>query len=136
MQNCKKHKMRYSLLAWLSGIFLFAIAGFRLGDLVRQKWDYSSNNAAQLIVQGYYEEPEQSLDVLFCGASTVRNGMSPVQMFKEYGFTAYSRATSIQAPVISYNLLLETLETHKLKAVVIDATTLSQVTNNSNDMEG
>ena len=136
MQNCKKHKMRYSLLAWLSGIFLFAIAGFRLGDLVRQKWDYSSNNAAQLIVQGYYEEPEQSLDVLFCGASTVRNGMSPVQMFKEYGFTGYSRATSIQAPVISYNLLLETLENHKLKAVVIDATTLSQVTNNANDMEG
>lgn len=135
----QENKMPISLgfiLKWLFGTGIFVLIGMGLGDLVRQKWDYTTNNAAQLIVQGYYEEPEGTIDVLFLGASTVRNGMSPVEMYKEYGFTGYSRATSIQAPVISYNLLLETVEQHDLKAVVIDATTLSQVTNNVGEMEG
>lgn len=136
MQRNKECILKGFILKWLLGVILFIIIGIYLGDLVRQKWDYRTNNAAQLIVQGYYEELEQSLDVLFLGASTVRNGMSPVQMYKEYGFTGYSRATSIQAPVVSYNLLMETLETQDLKCVVIDATTLSQVTNNVAEMEG
>lgn len=124
------------VISWITGIICFFVVGEYLGDLVRQKWDYTANNAAQQIVTGYYGESEQSLDVLFLGASTIRNGISPLQMYKEYGFTGYSRATSIQAPVISYNLLLETLEKHSLKAVVIDATTLSQVTNNTAELEG
>lgn len=136
MQKRKKNISRGMFCSWVFGILLFIVVGKYLGNLVRQKWDYAANNAAQLIVQGYYEEPEESIDVLFLGASTVRNGMSPLEMYKEYGFTGYSRATSIQAPVISYNLLMETLESHKLKAVVIDATTLSQVTNNTAEMEG
>lgn len=136
MVNNKIHISLNLIFSWILGIGLFVILGLKLGDLVRQKWDYTTNNAAQLIVQGYYEEPEGTIDVLFLGASTVRNGMSPVEMYKEYGFTGYSRATSIQAPVISYNLLLETMEKQNLKAVVIDATTLAQVTNNTAEMEG
>lgn len=132
----KRHGIRTLILTWLFGVSLFMLTGSLLSNLVRQKWNYSENNAAQFIVQGYYEEPRQSLDVLFLGASTVRNGMSPMQMFKEYGFTGYSRATSVQAPVISYNLLLETMETQDLKAVVIDATSLVQKTDNMEEMEG
>lgn len=132
----KRRKIWSMILTWLLGISFFILTGNFLSDLVRQKWNYSENNAAQFIVQGYYEEPRQSLDVLFLGASTVRNGMSPMQMFEEYGFTGYSRATSVQAPVISYNLLLETMETQNLKAVVIDATSLVQKTDNVEEMEG
>lgn len=134
--NEKGKKARSVILTWLFGAGLFILTGNFLSDLVRQKWNYAENNAAQFIVQGYYEEPGQSLDVLFLGASTVRNGMSPMQMFEEYGFTGYSRATSVQAPVISYNLLLETMETQSLKAVVIDATALVQKTDNVEEMEG
>lgn len=132
----KGQRIRSLMLTWLFGISLFVLTGSLLSDLVRQKWNYSENNAAQFIVQGYYEEPARSLDVLFLGASTVRNGMSPMQMYEEYGFTGYSRATSVQAPVISYNLLLETMETQDLKAVVIDATSLVQKTDNLEEMEG
>lgn len=132
----KRYRIGSMILTWLFGVILFILTGVFLGDLVRQKWNYTENNAAQYIVQGYYEEPEQSLDILFLGASTIRNGMSPIQMFEEFGFTGYSRATSIQAPVISYNLLCETLETQDLKAVVIDATMLLPSTNNTAEMEG
>lgn len=117
-------------------VFVFLLMGWRLGDLVRQKWTYAQDNAAQQIVSGYYEEAPHTLDVLYLGASTMRNGVSPLEMWAEYGFTGYSRATSVQSPVISYYLLLETLEQQDLKAVVIDATTLTKMTNNVAEFDG
>lgn len=117
-------------------VFLFLLMGWRLSDLVRQKWSYAQDNAAQQIVTGYYEEEPHTLDILYLGASTMRNGVSPLEMWAEYGFTGYSRATSVQSPVISYHLLLETLEQQDLKAVVIDATTLTKMTNNVAEFDG
>ncbi len=117
-------------------VMLFLLMGWRLSDLVRQKWSYAQDNAAQQIVNGYYEEEPHTLDVLYLGASTMRNGVSPLEMWAEYGFTGYSRATSVQSPVISYHLLLETLEHQDLKAVVIDATTLTKMTNNIAEFDG
>ena len=64
-----------SFIATLIGIIGFLLVGFVVMDIVRQKWDYESDNAAQMIVEGYYKEPIDSLDVLFLGASTIRNGM-------------------------------------------------------------
>lgn len=118
------------------GVAAFLAVGIILRDVVRQKWDYEGDNAAQMIVENYYREPDHSIDVLFLGASTIRNGMSPLEMFEQYGFTGYSRATSVQIPLISYYLLMETLETQDLKAVVIDASSLSSLTDNSSKMEG
>lgn len=117
-------------------IIVFLLMGWRLGDLVRQKWSYAQDNAAQQIVNGYYEEDARTLDVLYLGASTMRNGVSPLEIWAEYGFTGYSRATSVQSPVISYHLLLETLERQDLKAVVIDATILTKMTNNTAEFDG
>lgn len=117
-------------------IFFFAIVGLSVNEVIRKKWDYESNNAAQQIVQGYYMEKEQSLDVLILGASTMRNGMSPLYMFDKYGFTSYSRATSVQPVFISYYLLKETLEQHDIKAVVLDASGMFTLTNNMSDMDG
>ncbi len=111
-------------------VFLAALVavGMLLSGLLQQKWGYS-DNAAQQIVEGYYEEPDDSIDVLFLGASTIRNGISALEMWADHGFTAYSRASSIQSPVVSYYLLKETLKNQDLKAVVVDASTLSNVVN-------
>lgn len=117
-------------------VVFFAVFGLRWNDLLRQKWDYGTDNAAQQIVHGFYKEKEGTIDVLYLGASTMRNGISPLEMWEEYGFTGYSRATSIQAPFISYNLLLETLETQDIKAVVMDATALANLTGKDDEMEG
>ena len=109
-------------------VFLVAliVVGLILNDVLRQKWDYSQH-AAQQVVQGYYEEPAGTLDVLCLGASTLRNGISGLKMFEEYGFTTYSRCTSVQLPVLSYYLLLETLEKHDIKAVIADVTPLTSL---------
>ncbi len=135
MARKKKTAGKYAALgaAFLAAVVL---TGYWLEDILRYKWNYEEDNAAQQIVQGYYEEDENTLDVLYLGASTVRNAISPLEMWADYGFTGYSRATSIQTPVISWYLLLETLERQKLKAVVVDATPLFGVTNDDAQLEG
>ena len=112
---------------WIVPIFLLALllVGMLLTGVLRQKWNYKTDNAAQQIARSYYKEPTNSLDVLFLGASTIRNGVSPLQLYHDYGISSVSRATSIQLPVVSLYYLKETMSTQQLKAVVIDATTLS-----------
>lgn len=137
MKSYKKaEKIWGHMIIVLLFLALFGLAGWRLSGVLKQKWNYKDDNAAQQIVRGFYEEKENTIDVLYLGASTIRNGISPLEMWAEYGFTGYSRATSIQIPAISYNLLLETLKTQNIKAVVVDATTLTNVTNNESEMEG
>ena len=95
-----------------------------LNVVLQKKWTYT-DSAAQQIVQGFYKEEKDSIDVLCLGQSTIRNGVSGLEMFSEYGFTTYSRATSIQLPMISYYLLQEALETQgNIRAVVMDSTAL------------
>ena len=114
-------------VTFLVGVVAFVIIAIVFGDVLRQKWSYEKDSAAQQIVHGYYKEKPHSIDVLCLGASTIRNGVSALELFEDYGFTTYSRATSIQLPFVSYYLLLEALETQDIKAVVIDATTISNV---------
>ena len=40
-------------------------------------------------IRGFYDEPENSLDVVFIGASDVYRGYSPAQAYKQYKFTSY-----------------------------------------------
>lgn len=122
----RMHALTRLGLAVLFVVVLLAV-GISLTSVLRQKWNYTRDNAAQQIVRSYYLQPDDSIDVLLLGASTVRNGLSPLEMYHEYGFTSYSRATSIQLPVVSYYYLLETLASHDIKAVVLDSTVLTSV---------
>lgn len=126
--QARRHRTAKVIKSVLLGLLFAAIlsaAAFRLTDVLRQKWG-PDKHSAQLVVQGYYEEPEDSLDVLILGASGLRNGLSPLEMYHEFGFTSYSRATSHQFTFVSYQLLLETLERqHGLKALVLDVSPLS-----------
>jgi len=72
----------------------------------------------------FYKQPENSIDVLFIGASTFRNAMSPLIMWEEYGFTSYVRATSAQSSMITYFYLLESLQYQNPKVIVIDGFSL------------
>ena len=105
-------------------LLICVLITFALTDVLKQKWLQEENNSAQQIVLGYYREKPNTIDVLGIGASTIRNGVSPLGMYDEFGFTSYIRATSIQIPMISYHLMMETLETQDLKAVVMDASSL------------
>lgn len=70
-------------------------------------------------IHAFYGEPEDSLDVLFIGSSPLLRGVSPMLMWKEYGFTGYVRASALQAPAVSYGLLAESLQKQSPKVVVL-----------------
>ena len=45
-----------------------------------------------LRIQGFYQEEDNSIDVVMIGASDVFTGFSPGLAYGEYGFTSYSYA--------------------------------------------
>jgi len=71
----------------------------------------------------FYALPKDSIDVLYLGASTFYRGITPLDMWKDYGITGYVRAVGGQAPAVSYYYLVESLKYQKPDVVVIDAST-------------
>ena len=70
-------------------------------------------------IHAFYGEPEDSIDVLYIGSSPLLRGVSPMVMWKEYGFTGYVRASALQAPAVSYGLLAESLRKQSPEVVVL-----------------
>jgi hypothetical protein len=77
------------------------------------------------IVGGFYEEPANSVDVLFLGSSNVFCNVNPLLLFKEEGITAYDFASGAQRLEVSYFFLKEALKKQRLKAVIIDVLAIS-----------
>jgi len=84
----------------------------------RGKFSYLSKT------ETFYDQPENSIDLLFFSDSTFRHGISPLTMWQESGITGYVRATSRQDPMIAYSYLLESLKTQQPKLVVLDSSSL------------
>lgn len=72
-------------------------------------------------VWGIYEEPKDSLDVIFVGGSHSNAALSPLQMYTEQGFTSFVMYSWSQPIWTSYHYLLETLKTQSPKVVVLDS---------------
>lgn len=116
----------------LKGFIFMGILGcmaFFLSPILTKKYEYKSDYAAMEIARGFYAEPENSLDVLYLGSSYMRNGISPLEIWHNYGITGYARAGSQQAPVVSYYLLKEAFQTQSPKVVVYEASFLISTQN-------
>lgn len=68
----------------------------------------------------FYEEPENSMEVIFCGSSSMLRDVSPMELYKDYGITSYSMATVLQAPAVTEFTVKEALRYQKPKVVVIN----------------
>lgn len=75
-------------------------------------------------VTTFYKQPKNSIDVIFIGASSFHHGISPLAIWEEEGIVSYSRATSVQAPAVSYYYLMETMKYQHPKVVVLDGVSL------------
>ena len=73
-----------------------------------------------LVINGFYELPEDSIDVLFLGSSQIMTSVSPMQIYETYGYTGYNLGTEQQNMVASYYLLREVLAYQKLQVVFLD----------------
>ena len=83
--------------------------------------------------KGFYEEPENTIETLFLGASVMQTSVSPMQMYEEYGINSYNLGTEQQPMLGSYYWLRETYDYHgeTLKNVVIDVSALRSTSKKS-----
>lgn len=78
---------------------------------------------------GYLSLQENTLDVLIVGNSDAYSGFSPMEMWANYGFTAYVSGTGHQLVGESYRILEEVLKRQKPKVVILETDELYTRTN-------
>ncbi|NCC16355.1 MAG: hypothetical protein EOM28_08400 [Clostridia bacterium] len=92
---------------------IFSMIFANTSDYLRRPDDESDE------IHAFYDEPKDSIDVLFMGSSPILRGVSPMVMWEQEGFTGYVRASALQAPNVTYGLLSESLEYQSPKLVVL-----------------
>lgn len=115
MERKERNKIIIRVIAFfIIGIFLFNLISTILLP------DWIDNSDVSLTIRGLYEEPENSLDVIFVGNSNVYRGVSPMQLWKEKGIASYDYSSPIQKVWISYYFIKECFEYQKPKVIVLD----------------
>ena len=76
------------------------------------------------VTHAVLNEPNDSIDVLFLGDSLVYSAISPMDIWKKYGFTSYDCADPAQQMFACQELLKATLENQKPKVVVFEPNSL------------
>lgn len=89
------------------------------------KWTEKEWNA-QNIAEGFYDEKKDSIDVIFLGASQFMSGVSPMELYENYGILSYSLALNNQPMMLTYHWLIEACKYQKPKVVILEVQALYQ----------
>ena len=75
---------------------------------------------------GFYKQPENTIEVAFIGTSVFRQGIIPAELYEDYGICAWNFGTSGQPLMMSYYWLQEVYDYHSesLTAIVLDVSSL------------
>lgn len=75
---------------------------------------------------GFYTQPKNTIETVILGPSTLINGVTPSEMYEDYGISVYNMATEQQPMIGSYCWLKETERYHgdTLKTVVMEVSAL------------
>ena len=116
-------KQIYWFIAKLIIFSMICVVLLSLGyPFFRPKSSGSENTYSRITT--FYKQPKNSLDVLFIGSSSFLDGISPLILWEEEGIASYNRATSVQAPAVSYYYLIESLKYQQPRLVVVDGVSL------------
>jgi hypothetical protein len=101
-----------------TAIFLLVVM---VSCLVLQQYVLRNTDHNSLRVEGYYQEPLDSLDVVFIGASDIYTSFMPGRAYEQYGFTSYLLASeSITSEGIK-TAVKETVSTQHPGMIVVEA---------------
>ena len=78
-----------------------------------------NKNEAELVYP-YYDEPKNSLDVVFVGSSHLMCGVYPMELYREYGIAAYDYTSSALVLPQAYYQVAEALRTQTPEVLVLD----------------
>ena len=102
----------------IATVLSIAIVMISIGYADRILMEHSPHGVKQCL--GIYEQPKNSIDVLFLGSSHVHYGVNTAKLWKDYGIAAYDYSSSEQTIWASYHYLIEACKTQKPKVVVLD----------------
>ena len=94
--------------------------------LVMSKWfipksNVKGNGIHEARANGIFGEEKNTIDVLVIGDSESFTSISPLQIWKKYGFTMYNGGVSKQYLVDTYDYLNKVLEYQSPKVVLLEA---------------
>ena len=69
---------------------------------------------------GFYSEPKNTIDVAVIGNSDAYSGFSPMELWKNYGYTSYVSGEGRQTVAQAYVMLNDILKSHKPKVVILE----------------
>ena len=119
--------MKKKLLSALIFLLVFCLIFSNVQELLKPKWGEGTGGARETLnANGFYDEPENSIDVMFFGSSYCFFAVSPLKMWQDYGFTSYVRGSANQSMFLTYYTLKESFDYQSPKAVVIE---IGQVVN-------
>ncbi|MCR5793832.1 MAG: hypothetical protein K6G61_00620 [Solobacterium sp.] len=78
-----------------------------------------SRNAEE-ISTSYYDQPAGKTDIVFVGTSAIMNGIYPMELWHDYGFTSFNLGSGNQSLGQSYYLIKEVIERDHPSLVVLD----------------
>lgn len=112
------------LVIFFTIMFVLIIA---LGKIFTPKW---RNGTSSLIdgqdytINGYYELPKNSIDVLFLGDSSIYKGVSPMEIYDKTGIASYNYSVSSARIYLLYYILQDAYKYQKPSVIMIDPLTL------------
>lgn len=82
---------------------------------------YFSNRILSDRLKGFYDEKENTIDIVFLGASQTHCSINPIVLWDEYKITSYDMSADQQDLATSYYYLKEVFKTQSPKLVVLEA---------------
>lgn len=102
---------------FLTGLVIFVVL---LNRLVMPEY-CPPGFAATTAYASFYQQPQNSVDVVFLGASRAACSFDPAQLRQEHGISAWNLGCDQQNLLVSYYWLKEAMRSQKLHAVVLES---------------
>lgn len=105
----KRKKVITTILKVCTWCIGFGVIFFVCSGILKPKYffDSASQSPETEMWKAFYEEPENSIDVIFLGSSHIYNGVNPLVFYEETGLTGFDLASSSQDIPTGYFYLLK-----------------------------
>lgn len=116
-----EEKLNIKIVIRILAFLLIAVLLLQILNMIfLPKWTSHKENNMTHIMQGFYDEPKNSLDVIFMGNSDVYGGISPIKLWQEYGIASYNYVSAGQRMWTAYYMLEESLKYQKPKVIFLN----------------
>jgi len=116
--------MQKKILKGLLFIAIFVMISGILSYVFSPKNNDRKSGMLQPTAYGILTEKENTIDTLIIGDSETYSSISPMQIWKEHGYTSYVCGTPAQQLYQSYDFLEKILKTQQPKVVILETNAL------------